>query len=68
MQTLNEAQLQLLKLFEVVKAEEDLRQLRTVLVQFLAQKTVEAADKSVADKGYTEQDISEWKNEHFRKK
>ncbi len=38
MQTLNQAQLNILKLFQTVRSEKDLDELRKVLIQFLAKK------------------------------
>jgi ribosomal protein L7/L12 len=31
-----------------------------------SKKLVEEADKAFEEKGYTQSDLSEWKNEHFR--
>lgn len=66
MNNLNKAQLEILKLFQVINTEKDLQELKQLLIQYLSKKLVEEADKASEEKGYTQADLIEWKNEHFR--
>ncbi|MFT4203392.1 MAG: hypothetical protein QM610_05710 [Chitinophagaceae bacterium] len=65
---LNNTQLEILKLFTNQQSEEDLKELKSLLVSYLADKVVREADKSFDAKGYDVNSIfEEWKNAHFRK-
>ncbi len=66
MNNLNKVQLEILKLFQVINTEKELQELRQLLIQYLSKKLVEEADKAFEEKAYTQADLSEWKNEHFR--
>ncbi len=66
MSALNTAQLEILKLFDRQMSEAELLELKQVLIDFLAKKVVEEADKAFDDKGYTLEDIERWKTEHFQ--
>lgn len=68
MNTLNQAQIHLLNLFQIVNSEKDLAELKLVLIQYLAKKTVTEADKAFDSKGYTQNELQNWQNEHFRVK
>ena len=68
MQTLNPLQLEILKLFRTQRSENELLELKQLLVNFLAQKVVSEADKAFEEKGYTPQTIEGWRTEHNRKK
>jgi len=65
MSALNTAQLEILKLFDRQMSEAELLELKQVLIDFLAKKVVEEADKAFDGKGYTSEDIERWKTEHF---
>ena len=66
MNALNEAQLNILKLFQVIKSEKDIAELKQILIEYLSKKTVEAADKAYDEKGYTQADWLNWQYEHYR--
>ncbi|MGC4038867.1 MAG: hypothetical protein QM764_23115 [Chitinophagaceae bacterium] len=64
---LNNTQLELLKLFSYDQSEEDLKELKSLLTAYLADKVVREADKSFAEKNYTTEIFETWKHEHYRK-
>jgi hypothetical protein len=64
---LNSTQLEILKLFSYEQSESDLKEIKSLLVAYLASKTVREADKAFDDKEYTAAVFEQWKNEHFRK-
>jgi len=64
---LNDTQFELLKLFSYNQSEEDLKELKSLLVAYLASKVVREADKSFDQKKYTQEIFETWKKEHFRK-
>ncbi|MFN7119383.1 MAG: hypothetical protein ACK4TA_21475 [Saprospiraceae bacterium] len=66
MSALNTAQLEILKLFDRQMSEAELMELKQLLIDFLAKKVVEEADKAFDEKGYTAEDIERWKTEHFQ--
>lgn len=66
MNTLSNAQLEIIKMFEPDQSEEELRELKEALSQFLAKKLAREVLKESQEKGYTPEQIDNWKNEHFR--
>ncbi|WP_162340290.1 MULTISPECIES: hypothetical protein [Cyclobacterium] len=64
---LNETQLEILKLFSHEQSEEDLQEIKSLLVTYLSEKAVREADKAFEDKNYTQAVFNKWKKEHFRK-
>jgi hypothetical protein len=68
MPALNNAQLEILKLFKYEKTEEELLEIKKLLSDYLFQKAIRLADKVHEEKGYSLEDIEEWKNEHTRVK
>ena len=64
---LNDTQLEILKLFTHVKDENDLKEIKSLLVAYLSDKVVRSADKAYDDRKYTEAIFDNWKKEHFRK-
>lgn len=64
---LNETQLEILKLFSHEQSEEDLQEIKSLLVTYLCEKAVREADKAFEDKNYTQAVFNRWKKEHFRK-
>lgn len=68
MPALNPAQIEVLKLFQNKISEEDLFELKVILINFLSQKTVSEADKAFNEKGYTIKEIEKWRKEHLRKR
>ena len=65
--TLNAIQLEILKLFSDHQSEEELLEIRSLLIAYLAGKVTFEADKAFEKKGYTESIFEQWKQEHFRK-
>lgn len=66
METLNAAQLEILKLFRAGQTEEELKELKKVLLKFLADRLQKQVDEEWDRRGYTSETIEEWKHEHFR--
>jgi hypothetical protein len=64
---LNDTQLEILKLFTHMKDENDLKEIKSLLVDYLSDKVVRSADKAYDDRKYTEAIFENWKKEHFRK-
>jgi hypothetical protein len=65
--SLNDTQLEILKLFSTESSEEDLKEIKSLLLAYLADKVTREADKSFDEKGYTHLVFEKWKEEHFRK-
>jgi hypothetical protein len=68
MGVLNPSQLEIMKLFESHKTEEDLKKLKKALIKYLYERAADAADKAFDERGYTEDTIEQWKNEKMRRK
>ena len=66
-QSLNDTQLEILKLFNRQQSEEDLQELKSLLTVYLADKVVRDADASFERHNYSEDVFTKWKSEHFRK-
>jgi hypothetical protein len=65
---LNSTQLEILKMFRKDQSEEELQEIKSLLVAYLSTKAVAEADKAFVEKGYTSDIFETWKTEHFRKK
>jgi len=64
--SLNNTQLEILKLFSYEQSEEDLQELKSLLVTYLSDKVVREADKAFEERNYTHAVFDKWKLEHFR--
>ena len=64
---LNSTQLEILKLFRDDQSEEELQEIKSLLIAYLAGKVTFEADKAFKDHSYTESVFEQWKQEHFRK-
>jgi len=64
---LNNTQLEILNLFSANQSEEDLKEIKSLLITYLSDKVVREADKVADVKHYTQQTFEKWKLEHFRK-
>ena len=64
---LNNTQLEILNLFATEQSEEDLREIKSLLLTYLADKVTREADKAFEVKGYAAEIFEKWKQEHFRK-
>ena len=49
--------MELIKLYSTDLSEEDLKELKNLLAQFYAKKSIEEADKVWDEKGYTKEDM-----------
>ena len=56
-------QLELLKLYSINISDEELLEIKNILAQHFAKKTVEAANKIWDGRGYTNELMDEWLNE-----
>ena len=65
--SLNNTQLEILKLFSQEQSEEDLKEIKSLLVTYLADKVSREADNAFDKKGYPASIFENWKKEHFRK-
>lgn len=65
--SLNDAQLEILKLFSHEQSEEDLQEIKSLLVAYLSDKVVREADRAFDERSYTLTVFDKWKREHFRK-
>lgn len=66
MSTLNNTQLEILKLFRHEQSEEELQEIKQLLSKYLFEKGIEKADKEAEQKGYTTTQIESWAKEHYR--
>ena len=64
---LNKTQLEILKLFSNNQSEEDLKEIKSLLITYLSDKVVREADKAADAKQYTQETFENWKLDHFRK-
>ena len=64
---LNDVQLEILKLFQHDQSPEDLKEIKSLLATYLADKVTREADKAFDQKGYTAEVFERWKKDHFRK-
>lgn len=65
--SLNDTQLEILKLLHFLKDDKDLAEIKSLLVTYLSDKVVRNADKAFDEKQYTTAIFEKWKQEHFRK-
>jgi hypothetical protein len=64
---LNSTQLEILKLFRNDQPEEELQEIKSLLIAYLANKVTFEADKAFNEKGYADTIFEKWKQEHFRR-
>lgn len=64
---LNNTQLEILKLFRNDQSEEELQEIRSLLIAYLADKVTTEADRAFHEKNYAVSIFEKWKHEHFRK-
>jgi len=60
------AQLELLKLFSTDLSEEDMKELKRLLLEFKFKKVTELADKAWEEKGWTDEDVDRMLHTHMR--
>ncbi len=59
-------QLELLRLYGNGVSDESLREIKTILAKYFADKATDAMDEVWDEKGLTEQTMIDWTNEHNR--
>lgn len=59
-------QLELLRLYGNGVSDESLREIKTILAKYFADKATNAMDKVWDEKNLTEEDMIRWTNEHDR--
>lgn len=59
-------QLELLRLYSNNVSDETLREIKSLLAKYFADKSTKAMDKVWDEKGLSEQDMIDWTNEHNR--
>ena len=64
---LNSTQLEILKLFRNDQSEEELQEIKSLLITYLANKASFEADKAFDENEYTLPIFEKWKQEHYRK-
>lgn len=64
--SLNNAQLEIIKLFRHERSEEELIEIKKLLSDYLFEKAIRLADEVYDEKGYTCSDVEKWKDEHSR--
>ena len=63
---LNNAQIQILKLFYQPMNDKDLSDLNEILIDFLMEKLIRAADRFVDKHELSTEDVDNWRFEHNR--
>jgi hypothetical protein len=66
MANLSNLQIELLRLYSNDVSEETLREVKSILAKYFADKATEEMDKVWDEKGLTAQDMIDWTNEHNR--
>lgn len=65
---LNPIQIGLLRMFDRNIPDEDIIEIKQVLVEHLSKQLLAEVDKVIADKNITDSDFSDLETEHFRTK
>lgn len=66
MPALNNAQLEIIKMFRKDQTEEELLELKQLLSEYLAYKLTKGIAEESVKRGYTNEVLNTWKDEHFR--
>jgi len=66
MDTMSNLQLELLRLYGNGVSDESLREIKTILAKYFADKATDAMDVVWDEKDLTEQTMIDWTNEHNR--
>ena len=64
--SLSNVQVELLKLYSNDVKDEQLEEIKLLLGKYFAQKATEAMDEVWTEKNLSEQDMTNWTNEHHR--
>jgi hypothetical protein len=63
---MNDAQKEILNLFKYQHSEEELKEIKQLISEYLFKKAIGMADIEGTERGYTNEMIEHWSNEHFR--
>lgn len=66
METMSNLQLELLRLYGNGVSDENLREIKTILAKYFADKATDVMDQIWDEKDLTEQTMIDWTNEHNR--
>ena len=64
---LNYTQKEIINLIGEIKSSEQLEEIKSLLLTYLADRVTREADRAFNEKGYTNEVFEKWKIEHFRK-
>lgn len=64
----SDTQLEILNLIHNTKSEDELKEIKSLLLAYFSDKVVREADKALAEKSHTAEIFEKWKQEHFRKR
>jgi DNA-binding CsgD family transcriptional regulator len=68
MEILNNTQREILNLFKYQHSEQELFEIKQVISEHLFKKAISMADAEAEKKDYTQQQMKDWANEHYRHK
>jgi hypothetical protein len=68
MESLNNAQKEILNLFKYQHTEEELVEIKQLISEYLFKKAISMADAEAEAKGYTKEVMMAWASEHSRHK
>ena len=66
MAALNPVQIEVLKFFDGNWSDDEIAEVKQILLQYKASKLTLAADKAFKNKGYKAEDIESWRKERMR--
>ena len=66
MEILNNTQKDILNLFKYQHSEQELLEIKQLISEYLFKKAISMADAEAEEKGYTQQQMKDWANEHYR--
>jgi hypothetical protein len=64
---LSYTQKEIMNLIQDIKSSNELDEIKSLLIAYLADRVTRQADKAFDEKNYAESVFEKWKNEHFRK-
>jgi hypothetical protein len=66
MESLNNAQKDILNLFKYPHSEQELLEIKQLISEYLFKKAIAMADAEAEAKGYTKEVMKTWATEHYR--
>ena len=61
-------QKEILNLIQDLKSEDELNEIKSLLIAYFSDKVTREADKAINEKKYPIEIFEKWKDEHFRKR